>query len=1123
MLRCLDPTVDERYEKLGEVGRGGMGVVYRARDRQTGAVVALKVLEHASLEDAARFEREQRLLSMLGEADGFVPLLDRGTTSGRPWIVMPFLEAGTLADRLKRGGRLGVAEVVALGRTLARAAGRAHAAGIVHRDLTPANVLFAKNGAPLVADLGLAKHFRTDVPGATGSEDLTGSGELFGTLHYMAPEQLLDSRSARPPADVFSLGVLLFECLALAHPFPGKGLVALLKDIQEGRWVSIESLRPDVPRRLAAVIERCLRATPEERFADGADLERALAAVEHAPRVSLWPAAVAAVLLVLLGGVARARSPRSHGGAPAKDRGEWRTVWRTGDRPDPELGSRALWEDDSGLEAAPLAGLVGGEIARLAPAFRGTVVFDGQRVVHRPDLAAARTIFERPASWVAYGPVGLQRTETEIRAAVPSDAAGLVVPLGEARWRDPRVTLTARAQRRDGGFRALVIGADQGSELVYVASRPPDGEVRVGREREPGLGTEGAFDLLYAPGAAPGERVGFGGRFSSTLGPHVALPRPGRIFLRIVGVDWLVSEVAISGRPERADVPAMALARIEPLGDARICASFARKGPGLGGPFVALGAGGPDALRLELDEETLVLSRGGAVVARASTGRIAPPSEGTLELERTGGLVRGRARGDGFSVQLEVADPLGGAPARPGYGSTAPRVRFSEVVVAAPREVRPPGDATARARWREGALRLAQLSDPAYLDSAAVQGTAARRADTRKERARDARRSLVVAAASLEDPTIRRDAFARAVLAAVLAGDEKDARALAERFAKAEGAGPAARTVDALEREYDAPVLLRRLAEGYVVHDSLHLGCEQGPVVLAGAAAAAALSPDLESAAWVVRARAAYAVADLDRTIEHCRRAADLGAVGSAVETVWGDAHSERGLALGDAPGARDELELGLRHWERALDTLIAPSKLLALHDSLAAHYSRLADRQEAAGDRGAALESLLGAVAHGVEQFELVRRYAASLGAAEVAERLRRLRELVERARRLAWALGADRRPGLAVAAQVAVAHADARIEEREVVAPDSVPMTYGISQRHEDQTERELGAYAFACVSAKTAEPPPDSTSPTGVLLRARLARARSQDLEKAAERSALVEHLVRLDPVLAAPLWR
>src|SRR2546421_2691121 len=150
------------YEIEGEVGRGGSGLVFRARSLE-GRVVAIKLLQRRDPAALGRFERERRLQASFGEGEGFVPLLDLGDAPQGPYIVMPYLSAGSLRDRLPRGP-LAVAEAVALVRRPAGAGGRAPARGIVHRDLKPENVPVSGE-APLRADLGLAQQFRGGLPG----------------------------------------------------------------------------------------------------------------------------------------------------------------------------------------------------------------------------------------------------------------------------------------------------------------------------------------------------------------------------------------------------------------------------------------------------------------------------------------------------------------------------------------------------------------------------------------------------------------------------------------------------------------------------------------------------------------------------------------------------------------------------------------------------------------------------------------------------------------------------------------------------------------------------------------------------------------------------------------------
>jgi tetratricopeptide (TPR) repeat protein len=263
------------YEVLDEIGRGATGAVYRARSSD-GRVVAIKLLTARDEAKLQRFERERRLLASLDEAAGFVPLLDAGASPQGPYLVMPLAEGGTLARRLG-AGPLGVAESVALVRELATAIGRAHALGIVHRDLKPENVLFTAEGRPLVADVGLAKHFLADAPGASQSVSITREGTVLGTALYMAPEQTNGASDAGPPADVFSLGAILYECLAGRPAFAAATILQVFARIESGAWDPLPGVRPETPSWLVAVVDRALSADPAVRPRDGAALAAALA------------------------------------------------------------------------------------------------------------------------------------------------------------------------------------------------------------------------------------------------------------------------------------------------------------------------------------------------------------------------------------------------------------------------------------------------------------------------------------------------------------------------------------------------------------------------------------------------------------------------------------------------------------------------------------------------------------------------------------------------------------------------------------------------------------------------------------------------------------------------------
>ncbi|MEZ0227961.1 MAG: serine/threonine-protein kinase, partial [Planctomycetota bacterium] len=264
------------YEVHEVVGRGGMGAVFRAQ-APDGRVVALKLLLRTVSNNLERFERERRILERLGEEEGFVSFLDAGTAPDGAFLVMGFAEGGSLRGRLGRE-RFTIAEAIALGTKLARAIGRAHELGIVHRDLKPENILFDANGEPLVADLGLAKHFRADVTGASQSVSLSQAGELRGTAGYMAREQMLDARSADASADVFALGAILYECLAGEPAFVGATVIELVSLIEKGEVAPLRTRRADVPRWLDDAVLRALSPERADRFPDGHAFAAALEA-----------------------------------------------------------------------------------------------------------------------------------------------------------------------------------------------------------------------------------------------------------------------------------------------------------------------------------------------------------------------------------------------------------------------------------------------------------------------------------------------------------------------------------------------------------------------------------------------------------------------------------------------------------------------------------------------------------------------------------------------------------------------------------------------------------------------------------------------------------------------------
>jgi tetratricopeptide (TPR) repeat protein len=292
------------YEVVGPLGEGGVGLVHRARSSD-GRDVAIKVLRQSSADVVARFERERRLLQLFGEREGFVALLDAGATKHGPYLVMPFVAGGTLRARLA-AGPLAVAEAVALVRKLALALGAAHARGIVHRDMKPENVLFTADGRPLIADLGLAKHFDRDKLGASRSVSLSRPGELRGTAGYMPIEQMQSAKEALPTVDVFALGAILHECLAGKPAFPGESLQEVFTQVERGAVTPLASACPAAPAWLEAVVLRALARDPARRFPDGAAFARALDAGPAPKRRSLLRHVLVGIALLLAIGVSLA-------------------------------------------------------------------------------------------------------------------------------------------------------------------------------------------------------------------------------------------------------------------------------------------------------------------------------------------------------------------------------------------------------------------------------------------------------------------------------------------------------------------------------------------------------------------------------------------------------------------------------------------------------------------------------------------------------------------------------------------------------------------------------------------------------------------------------------------------
>ncbi len=263
------PPAVPGYQLLGVLGRGGMGVVYKARQLSLGRLVALKMMRDGALAgpaELARFRAEAAAVARL-QHPHVVQVYEVGEHAGRPFFSLELVGGGSLAERL-RGTPQPPRRAAELVQTLARAVHHAHQRGIVHRDLKPGNVLLTDDGTPKVSDFGLAKHM-------DGTADRTATGAVLGTPGYMAPEQAWGKSKIRiigPAADVYALGAILYELLTGRPPFQGETPVDTLQQVIGQDPVPPSRLQPTVPRDLETVCLKCLRKEPGRRYTSAADL-----------------------------------------------------------------------------------------------------------------------------------------------------------------------------------------------------------------------------------------------------------------------------------------------------------------------------------------------------------------------------------------------------------------------------------------------------------------------------------------------------------------------------------------------------------------------------------------------------------------------------------------------------------------------------------------------------------------------------------------------------------------------------------------------------------------------------------------------------------------------------------
>jgi serine/threonine protein kinase len=264
------------YRIEGLLGRGGMGVVYRAEHPRLGATIALKVMEPELATNEVfreRFVREARAAARLRHPN-IIPIYDAGEWHGDLYIAMRYIEGDDLKSVLRKDGSLPTQQTCVIGLQIASALDAAHRSGLMHRDVKPGNILVEPgpdpDSAPIayLADLGLTKH----VDSHTG---VTGSGELLGTIDYIAPEQISGSR-VDGRADLYSFACVLFECLTGTVPYVRENQAAVLWAHLHDEVPRATTVNPSLAREVDAALARGMAKSPDDRFSTGRELVTAL-------------------------------------------------------------------------------------------------------------------------------------------------------------------------------------------------------------------------------------------------------------------------------------------------------------------------------------------------------------------------------------------------------------------------------------------------------------------------------------------------------------------------------------------------------------------------------------------------------------------------------------------------------------------------------------------------------------------------------------------------------------------------------------------------------------------------------------------------------------------------------
>jgi|CZKY01.1.fsa_nt_gi tetratricopeptide (TPR) repeat protein/predicted Ser/Thr protein kinase len=268
-----------RYEIMGVLGQGGMGAVYKARDRELDRLIALKVIRPELATDPAILQRfkQELILSRNITHKNVVRIFDLGEADGIRFISMEYIDGEDLRTILRREGKFSPKEAIAVVEQVCRALDSAHSEGVIHRDLKPQNIMRDKHGRIVVMDFGLAR--------SLGESGLTQTGALVGTLEYMSPEQALGS-TLDQRSDIFSVGLIFYELLTGKAPYEADTAIASLMKRTREEARSASDVDASVPRSLSAIVGRCLEREPANRYHSAVELLQQLATWEANPNIS---------------------------------------------------------------------------------------------------------------------------------------------------------------------------------------------------------------------------------------------------------------------------------------------------------------------------------------------------------------------------------------------------------------------------------------------------------------------------------------------------------------------------------------------------------------------------------------------------------------------------------------------------------------------------------------------------------------------------------------------------------------------------------------------------------------------------------------------------------------------